>query len=74
MPPNPNNNCLLGKRCPKCGSYGPFRVTGSTTFVLHDDGTSGHDDIEFSENSHAVCAGCAHAAPWAKFDDPEVPA
>lgn len=69
MPENPNVNCLAGKKCPKCGSYGPFYVNGSTTFKLHDDGTESHDDVEFAGGNFARCAGCGTSGAWSAFDD-----
>jgi len=68
---SPNENCLEGKRCPKCKSYGPFRVVGTSTFLLHDSGTEDHDDIEFAADAAATCVECGHGGQWYKFDDPK---
>jgi hypothetical protein len=58
---NPNTNCLEGRRCPKCGSYGPFTVLTRQWVSIHDDGTDdppkGYGDIEYEEDAAARCQG-----------------
>ena len=71
---NPNVNCLKGKRCPKCESYGPFNVVGEAVFLLSDDGTEDERDVGFHAKSSAWCKECGYAAKWKKFNDPEVKA
>lgn len=66
---NPNNNCLEGKKCPKCGSYGPLCVTAVSVFEMHDDGSEEYSDVEYDENSPASCS-CGFTGTWGDFDDP----
>lgn len=70
MNKNPNNNCLEGMRCPKCGSYGPFGIVGSTLFKVHDDGTDGHGDIEWDGRSYCECMECQHSGTKDDFTEP----
>ena len=41
---NPNVNCLQGKRCPECGSFGPLEITVSMRLLLYDNGTDNAED------------------------------
>lgn len=70
---NPNENCLAGKRCPNCGSYGPFKIVALTKCVLFDSGTNDSNDgsVEFDEGSSANCCRCNYARKWGEFDDEE---
>lgn len=66
---NPNENCLEGMKCPKCGSFGPFNIlvtqTGWTS--VSDDGTDYIDgDTEWDNASPCEC-GCGHSATVAEF-------
>jgi len=67
---NPNENCLEGRRCPKCGSYGPFTVLTQQWVTLTDDGTDDppkdHGDVEYDEDAPASCQGW----PAASEDEP----
>lgn len=67
---NPNENCLEGKKCPKCGSYGPFQITATSVFEMHDDGTDNHGDVEFDGSAPSSCPSCSHTGRWRDFDDP----
>ncbi len=66
---NPNVNCLDGKSCPKCGSYGPFEVVVSTRVLLYDDGTDDADDgsIEYDDDALAVCCACQYQGKFGNF-------
>lgn len=58
---NPNKNCLRWMKCPnpKCGDpYGPFDIQGLAVFEVFDDGTSTHKDIEWEDDSWAMCQHC----------------
>ena len=67
---NPNVNCLDGKRCPKCGSYGPFEVVVSMRVLLCDDGSDDAEDgtIEYDDESPAACYSCHYEAKFGDFD------
>ena len=65
---NPNKNCLAGKKCPKCSSFGPFKVSGNAFFILYDDGTDGFEDVYFSEKSYTICLECRYFGKWGDFD------
>ncbi len=67
---NPNVNCLYGKRCPNCGSSGPFEIAVSMRVRLHDDGCGDADDgtIEYGDESPAMCYDCRYEAKFEDFD------
>lgn len=68
----PNENCLLGKRCPSCGSEGPFKFEVTAWATVSDDGTDEFEDIEWDEDSGcARCLKCYHFATIGEFDDAE---
>jgi hypothetical protein len=68
---SPNVNCLEGKRCPKCGSYGPFEVVVSMRVLLHDNGTDNVDDgtSEYGDDARTTCSSCRHDGQFGDFDE-----
>jgi hypothetical protein len=57
---NPNDNCLAGMRCPKCGSYGPFEIEATVPFVVTDDGAEPKDaNVPWDYRSPCSCS-CGH--------------
>lgn len=69
--PNPNVNCLAGRRCPKCKSYGPFDVVSSAVFTVNDNGTDDPRNIEWDGHNSTYCRACPFQGKWKDFDDPE---
>ena len=65
-----NSNCLAGKRCPKCGSYGPLEVQVSMRVLLYDEGTDDADDgsIEYDDDAAAMCYACRYEGKFGDFD------
>jgi hypothetical protein len=65
-----NVNCLAGKRCPKCGSYGPLEVQVSMRVLLYDEGTDDADDgsIEYDDDATAMCYACRYEGKFGDFD------
>ncbi len=68
---SPNVNCLEGKRCPACGSYGPFEVVVSMRILLYDNGADDVDDCgaEYGDDAPTVCCECQHEGTYGDFDD-----
>ncbi len=68
---NPNHNCLQGKRCPECGSYGPFEVSVSMRVLLLDSGSDDAEDgaIEYHDESWTVCRACRHEGKFGDFSE-----
>ncbi len=68
---NPNSNCLDGKRCPRCGSYGPFEVEVSMRVLLYDSGSDDAEDgsIEYDDDAFAVCYACRCKGKFGDFND-----
>lgn len=67
---NPNQNCLEGMSCPKCGDFGPFKifVTQSGMTEVSDDGTDFiNGDTEWDEDSDCECIACGHSAKVRQF-------
>jgi hypothetical protein len=69
---NPNTNCLKGKKCPKCGSYGPFLITATTVFTANDTGFDDDGPPDYTDTSAAGCKKCGFFGIWKNFVDPEV--
>lgn len=73
---NPNENCLDGFKCPKCGSFGPFRIraTVSGETLVSDDGTEGVEgDVEWADTSSCRCVDCGHAGTVREFQGKPAP-
>jgi hypothetical protein len=68
---SPNVNCLEGKRCPKCGSYGPFEIAVSMRVLLYDNGTNSAEDdaSEYGEQARTKCYSCRHEGQFGDFDE-----
>ena len=71
-----NNNVLAGRKCPKCGSEGPFEVTFRVTVrgEVADDGyylgdMSVVEDELLSDSSPTECTECGYEARMADFDE-----
>jgi hypothetical protein len=66
---NPNVNCLEGKCCPNCGSFGPFEVVVSIRVLLFDDGSGDAEDgtIEYDDDSPAMCNVCGYEGRFGAF-------
>jgi len=70
MAEKPNNNCLRGAKCPKCGSFGDFRTVVSSTMRVSDDGTEElGGDTEFEDDAWAQCCECEHQGKWWDFQE-----
>jgi hypothetical protein len=61
-PPNPNENCLAGMKCPTCGSFGRFAVeiVIRGTVWMEDDGWDEppRDGGEWDDASYCQCGEC----------------
>jgi len=68
---NPNVNCLEGKRCPECGSFGPFEVIVSMRIRLYDDGADDaeHRTTEYGDDTTTMCCACPHEGVLSDFDE-----
>jgi hypothetical protein len=64
-----NENCLKGVRCPKCGHTDDFYIVGQSTFHTLDDGTEGHTDVEWDDQSSCRCgnSNCEFVGDLADF-------
>lgn len=62
-----NTNCLEGIRCPKCGQEDSFRIEGRSVFTVIDDGTVEHSDVEWDDDSWALCPTCEYEGKLGTF-------
>ena len=67
---SPNVNCLDGKRCPTCGSYGPFEIVVSMRVLLYDNGSDDAEDgsIEYDDDALAMCHACRYEGKFGNFN------
>lgn len=65
----PNENCLAGIVCPKCGSEEPFYIVCTANYIVYDEGTDYYDNdgIEWDENSPCSCHECNYRATVGDF-------
>ena len=63
----PNENCLKGYGCPKCGSEGPFWIWGTTRALMCDDGTMEHEGFDWEGSAWMQCYDCKHEAIARRF-------
>ena len=54
----PNDNCLDGLQCPRCGSREPFEIGIRAIATVYDSGTDGTRGYEWDANSPARCVSC----------------
>jgi hypothetical protein len=68
---NPNVNCLEGRRCPQCGSFGPFEIRVSMRVLMFDSGSDHSKDcsLEYDEDAPAKCNNCNYAGEFARFNE-----
>lgn len=66
-------NCLYGIKCPKCGQDKHFFIAGVSEFSVFDDGTEGHKDVEWDDESYirCGCAECNEAGKIKHFREPK---
>jgi len=62
-----NNNCLEGFVCPNCEYTEHFYIRSKSLFEVHDNGTEGHEDVEWDGRSDCRCGSCDHWAPVEDF-------
>jgi hypothetical protein len=68
-----NTNCLEGKRCPQCGSYGPFYIycTIYADVLMCDEGTIEEYDREttWEKDSPTRCQECGYSGEMKDFKE-----
>ena len=63
-----NSNCLLGYKCPNCGSQGPFEMTTTSTTKWCDDGTEYQDTPSIADEGFSTCLACGKHGETREFD------
>jgi hypothetical protein len=68
---DPNDNCLEGKRCPNCGSYGPFELVVSLRVLLYDSRTDDAEDgsVDYDDDAPTRCIDCQFEGTFGDFDE-----
>ena len=70
----PNENCLEGMACPKCGHDKSFAIGATVTMLLRDDGTNCDlSGYEWDDNSSCSCRNCEHSGTVKDFKTPSPP-
>jgi DNA-directed RNA polymerase subunit RPC12/RpoP len=71
MKTRPNTNCLVGFRCPECGSYGNFWIDAMilARVLMSDNGTVEQDvqSTDWDDDSAVECLTCGHSATVSEF-------
>ena len=65
----PNENCLKGMRCSKCGSEGPFKINVSAMAVIHDDGVAEYTEPDWPDHTFCACNQCGHRSTAGHFTE-----
>jgi Zn ribbon nucleic-acid-binding protein len=70
-----NHNCLEGLRCPDCGNADRLRIVARIMADVTDDGAEmAHgSQMDWDDDSMAVCPECDHDGPLAGFRDRRLP-
>ena len=67
-----NTNCLIGIKCPDCGSEGPFIIEVRTQVLMTDDGSEDCDsDHHWDSLSYMRCYECDRDGQASEFFTPE---
>jgi len=68
----PNENCLEGIICPKCGQEDEFKITALITCLVNDDGSEPMGDHEWDDESRCECVSCEFSGKLKDFKAPLV--
>jgi len=68
-----NENCLEGKKCPRCKSSGPFQVLAEVWIEIEDDGYDFPEASDFQtyDETKCRCTECNYAGEFSSFTVPE---
>ena len=65
----PNSNCLIGMRCPKCGSFGPYEISGGCEVEVGDDGTAEAVNFTWDDSTYCRCRKCGNLKKVGDFKE-----
>lgn len=68
----PNNNCLEGMKCPKCGYEEHFKIVARVWVDAYDDEVSIDEydqDFEWTDTSWCICKNCGYGNEVGKFKE-----
>lgn len=70
-----NENCLIGMKCPECGSLEPFDIHSQIIVKVYDGGTDEYRSVEWTDESLCMCCSCQHLGTVTGFiqKNPKVP-
>lgn len=64
-----NENCLIGISCPNCGQGDKFKIVGTVTFEVTDNGGEAIGDHEWNPGSPCTCTQCDYRGAVSDFSD-----
>lgn len=67
----PNENCLSGMRCPKCGAYEPFYIMCIALAEVWDSGVEEYIEPEWDDDSYCRCKQCEFTGKVKDFETEE---
>jgi DNA-directed RNA polymerase subunit RPC12/RpoP len=62
-----HSDCLEDLACPKCGYRECFKITGTGTFTVTEDGISDTEYCDWDADSGITCRSCGHDGTVAGF-------
>ncbi len=67
----PNENCLEGVKCPKCGHEKSFDIMVSAIARVNDGGIDRCEDYEWDDDSFCACRNCEFQGVVRDFKKPK---
>ena len=67
----PNENCLEGMKCPKCGHEDSFGIACDIVMLVTDEGVSDNvGDYDWDDDAYCECRECIHSGTVKDFKTP----
>ena len=68
--PFPNENVLVGFRCPHCFATAPFNIDCTAVFTdISDNGTEDYHEVLWNEDSYTHCKNCGSHGTAKEFTE-----
>jgi len=67
----PNENCLEGMKCPKCGHEDAFGIACDIVMLVTDEGIYDNiGDYDWDDDAYCECRECGHHGTVKDFTEP----
>ena len=67
----PNENCLEGMKCPKCGHEDAFGIACDIVMLVTDEGIYDNiGDYDWDDDAYCECRECGHHGTVKDFKEP----